>query len=212
MTLTLSDHQDEINRLKWHIWNAKRWLENIEIIEKLLFENYWTKIRKILVQKWLIPDEPILRPRLKEKPIEKSKADKWELQWLYRQLAMKHHPDRNPWDDWSSEALFKEATAAYKNEDMDKLTDMLSDLWNLTPENVSESLDSIRSQFMDIAPKLFSISFFWIEELNYIKYSSNYHLDIIKVDLKEEEYKDETLQLVEIIWEKAILILENYKQ
>jgi molecular chaperone DnaJ len=35
-----------------------------------------------------------------------------ELRKAYRQLALKHHPDRNP-NDPSAEALFKEATEAY---------------------------------------------------------------------------------------------------
>jgi len=35
-----------------------------------------------------------------------------ELRKAYRQLALKHHPDRNP-DDPKAEALFKEATEAY---------------------------------------------------------------------------------------------------
>ena len=40
-------------------------------------------------------------------------AGKDELKKLYRRLAMKYHPDRNP-DDEEAEAKFKEAKEAYE--------------------------------------------------------------------------------------------------
>ena len=37
-----------------------------------------------------------------------------DLKKVYRKLAMKHHPDRNPDDKGSSEDKFKEAKEAYE--------------------------------------------------------------------------------------------------